>query len=325
MTNQRRLGRGLEALLGRPVDSAVGQDHPDSDSQHSGDTATSDRLTDLSVHDVDANCFQPRQDFDEAQLNELAESLAQHGLLQPIVVRRSGERFELISGERRLRAAIKAGWSTVPAQIRQADDRQVAELAIVENLQRKDLSPLEKAASFQDYLNRYGCTQDELAQRIQVVRSTVANLLRLLELPAEVQQSLRKEFITPGHARALLPLGEEREQIEFCDRVIREHLSVRDTEELVQQSIIQADRPALSVAENSPSQPAEPVAPRPRSQHLLSLEQQFRAHLGTKVDLRTTAKGRGKIVIHFTSEGEFERIRQLLSGDSQGQPHSEAG
>ncbi len=322
MTNQRRLGRGLEALLGRPIDSPAEQDHCESNPQPPSDAADNGGLINLSVYDVDANAFQPRQEFDEAELDSLAESIKEHGLLQPIIVRRSGERFELISGERRLRAAIKAGWSTVPAQIREADDRQVAEMAIVENLQRKDLGPLEKAASFQAYLSRYGCTQEELSNRIQVERSTVANLIRLLELPTEVQQSLRKGYISQGHARALLPLGEEREQVEVCDRVIRERISVRDTEELVQKSIIQADQEPLAVVGDSSATPAEP---RPRSQHLMSLEQQLRSSLGTKVDIRTAGKGRGKIVIHFTSNDEFERLRQLIAGDSEAHHHSEAG
>ncbi len=191
----------------------------------------------VSVYEIDNNPYQPRRDFDEAEIDQLADSLEQHGLLQPIVVRRAGERYQLISGERRLRAAIKAGWPDVPVYIREADDRQLAELAIVENLQRKDLNALEKAASFQQYLEQYGCTQEELAGRLAIDRSTMANLIRLLELPAMVQAALRSGAITQGHARALLPLGDDHQQVSLCTRIQIGGLSVRAVEELVQEMI----------------------------------------------------------------------------------------
>src|SRR4029450_8282541 len=146
----------------------------------------------------------------------------EHDMLQPIIVRRMGTRFQLISGERRLRAAIHAGWSTVPARLREADDRLVAELAIVETLQRKDLNAVEKALSFKRYLDQHQCTQEDLAQRLKIDRSTIANLIRLLELPEYVLDCLRTEKVSAGHARALLPLGEDALQIDFCNRIINE-------------------------------------------------------------------------------------------------------
>jgi ParB/RepB/Spo0J family partition protein len=203
MQAQRRLGRGLEALLGgtTPAKPHLAIHQPDG--QPSGEPLK------VSVYEIDNNPYQPRKDFDEAEIGQLAESLEQHGLLQPIVVRRAGERYQLISGERRLRAAIKAGWPDVPVYVRECDDRRLAEFAIVENLQRKDLNPLEKAASFQLYLDQYDCTQEELAGRLAIDRSTVTNLLRLLELPTMVQAALRAGAISQGHARALLPLGDD--------------------------------------------------------------------------------------------------------------------
>ena len=156
-------------------------------------------------------------DFDAEDLQTLAESIAAHGLLQPVVVRRVGDRYELVAGERRLQAAKRAGWTDVPVNIIEADDRQTAELAIVENLHRKDLNPLEKAASFHRYLEHYGCTQEELAGRLNLDRSTIANLIRLLELPEPVQEAIREGKITQGHARAMLPLGDERR----ADRLLR--------------------------------------------------------------------------------------------------------
>ena len=154
-------------------------------------TAQDGDLLLLSVHEIDDNPFQPRRDFSEPEIASLAESLKEHDMLQPVLVRRIGQRWQLISGERRLRAAIQAGWSQLPARVRQADDRLVAELAIVENLQRKDLNAIEKALSFRRYLEQHQCTQEDLGKRLKIDRSTIANLLRLLELPEQVQQEIQ--------------------------------------------------------------------------------------------------------------------------------------
>jgi ParB family chromosome partitioning protein len=318
----RRLGRGLEALLGRPLDEP--QHFSTADAAMASPQSDAG-LVHLSAFSIDPNRYQPRQDFDDAELDALAESIRQHGVIQPMVVRRVGERFELISGERRLRAAIKAGWTEVPCQIRDADDRQVAELAIVENVQRKDLNPLEKAASFQRYLEQYACTQEELAQRIQIDRSTIANLIRLLELPAEVQQQIRSGAIGQGHARALLPLGDEREQIEFCRRIVAEQLSVRAVEDLVADSIRAADEPASGGVD--PRRPDTIAAKRrrPRSQHIAALEQELRHALGTKVEIRQGARGRGKLLVHFSSGDEFERLRQILTAPPAFRVHGQTG
>jgi ParB family chromosome partitioning protein len=268
-------------------------------------------LLQIHVYDIENNPFQPRRDFDPAAIDELAESLERHGMIQPIVVRRHGESYQLISGERRLRAAVKAGWQQVPAQVREADDRQMSEVAMVENLQRKDLNALEKAHSFQQYLERYKCTQEELAGRLSIDRSTIANLIRLLELPEQIQQAIRAGALTQGHARALLPLGDEREQLSFCQRIQDESLSVRAVEELVQLAIHQADHEPLAVVG---SEPARKKPSRRSSEQCASLEQDLRAALGTKVDIRQRAHGRGQIVIHFTSFEEFERLRDHLAG-----------
>ena len=254
--------------------------------------------------------FQPRQDFDLAEIHSLAESLATHGLLQPVVVRHVDERYQLVAGERRLRAAMEAGWTEVPVNVVEADDRQVAELAIIENLQRKDLNPLEKAASFQRYLQQYGATQEDLAQRLKIDRSTVANLIRLLELPEPVQEAVRRGHITQGHARALLPLGDEREQIAFSARIEAEGLSVRSTEALVQETIAEADAEPLASADPDGKTTRRT---RPRSEHLAALEQEFRSALGLRVKLTHTARGRGKLVISFSDHDEFERRKQLLA------------
>jgi len=268
----------------------------------------------LSIASIDSNPYQPRRDFATTDINTLAESLQAHGLLQPVVVRKAGSRYQLVAGERRLRAAQQAGWSEVPVQVIEADDRQMAELAIVENLHRRDLNALEKAASFQRYLEQYQCTQEELASRLKLDRSTIANLIRLLELPETVQQAVREAKITQGHARALLPLGDEREQMAFCQRIQREELSVRQTESMVQEAIRQADAEPLAIVGRDGEKTR---AIRPSSEHLSALEQQFRSALGTKVAIRHAKGGRGKLVIHFRNHDEFERVRQHICGTGQ--------
>ncbi len=314
MSTERRLGRGLEALLGGPpADQSVGMG---AEIQGQPDVVFPERprdgeLLQVSLQDLDTNPYQPRTEFDEQEIDNLADSIRQHGLLQPIVVRRVGQRYELISGERRWRASIRAGLSHIPATLREVDDRQVAEMTIVENLQRKDLGPLEKAASFQDYLARYQCTQEELAGRLSIDRSTIANLIRLLELPEAVQQALRAGAISAGHARALLPLGDESEQVAFCQRIQKEKLSVRATEQQVSDLIRTSDREALQIV-GGPSA-ARRTTTRQRD-NLGALEQELRLALGTRVELRQTAKGRGRITIHFHGHDEFERLRNLLGG-----------
>jgi ParB family transcriptional regulator, chromosome partitioning protein len=265
----------------------------------------------VSVRLIDSNPAQPRQDFDQAELKMLAESLSSHGLLQPLVVRKAGERYQLVAGERRLRAAILAGWADVPVHVVEADDRQMAELAIVENLQRKDLNALEKAASFQKYIQEYNCTQEELAARLKLDRSTIANLIRLLELPAGVQEAIRRGKITQGHARALLPLGDEREQVEFCNRIQRENLNVRQTEAMVQEIIDRADREPLA-AVAAPEKNARKS--RAKNDNLAALEQEFRRAFGLKVQIAHNARGRGKLVVFFRNNEEFEDLKKQICG-----------
>lgn len=354
MTKERRLGRGLEALLGRApgnVNLQTQSPTPDSppkrrvfDAPYGGATeepynpndeynpanaaaasppaSSQSAVSDASPNSADAppsklpldkidhNPFQPRQDFDSAEIEELAGSLRTHGLLQAIVVRRLGDRYQLVAGERRLRAATQAGWNEVPIQIIEADDRQVAELAIIENVHRKDLNPLEKAASFQRYLQDYGCTQEELATRLNLDRSTIANLIRLLELPEVVQDAVRQGKITQGHARALLPLGDEREQLNLCRRIQQEGLSVRQTESTVQEAIDQADAEPLSLV----SRDGQRRSTRAGNEHIAALEQEFRSALGLKVKLTHNARGRGKLVIQFGGHEDFERLRQHICG-----------
>ncbi|HIQ19661.1 MAG TPA: ParB/RepB/Spo0J family partition protein [Planctomycetes bacterium] len=321
MTREKRLGRGLEALLGRVAAKETPPQQPETptadvppeaiiplrvEEPGAGENGPAPPTT-LPVDRIEDNPFQPRQDFNDHEILALAESLRSHGLLQPIVVRPSGDHFQLVAGQRRLLAAAQAGWTEVPVQVVEADDRQAAELALVENLQRKDLNPLEKAACFQRYLQQYGSTHEELASRLQLDRSTVSNLIRLLELPEPVQEAVRRGKISQGHARALLPLGDQREQIAFCEKIQAEGLSVRRTETLVQEMIRAADAEPLAVIGRDGSRRR-----RTPSAQIAALEEQFRHALGTKVHITQTSRGRGKVVIHFASHDEFERLRHQI-------------
>ena len=276
-------------------------------------TSETTGLLQLPLAEIEENPFQPRRDFSDAEIVSLAESLKEHDLLQPILVRRVDGRYQLISGERRLRAAKHAGWTTIPARVREADDRLVAELAIVENLQRKDLNPVEKALSFKRYLDEHRCTQDDLARRLKIDRSTIANLMRLLELPGCILDGLRKGTITAGHARALLPLGDEHEQVALAERIERDGLSVRDVERMVAEQI------------GGEEGETPDILPGPGKQKRTTSEQL--AVLGARVPhmpsasrskSRPSARGRGKIVIHFQNHDEFDRLREQIIGAIDG-------
>ena len=302
MTRKKRLGRGLEALLSASSEIeetlAVEGGNPD------GNASTTSDVLQLSVYEIDDNPFQPRREFSESEIASLSESLKSHDMLQPVLVRIVNGRYQLISGERRLRAAVKAGWSTIPARVRRADDRLVAELAIVENLQRKDLNAIEKALSFRRYIDEHGCTQEHLAGRLKIDRSTLTNLMRLLELPDLVQDALRSGNISMGHARALLPLGDDHAQLEFCNRIQKEGLSVRRTERDVADLITREDG----------NLPRKADKLRTQDRQIESLQHELKLALGTGVEIRQNARGSGRLTIQFANNVEFERIRAILTG-----------
>jgi ParB family transcriptional regulator, chromosome partitioning protein len=332
VSKERRLGRGLEALLGRSFDAPassvqrieipaprdagpVVEDAVVAEvaATRAGTIRSDDGQQWIALAEIDRNPFQPRKHFDEAEIADLCDSIRTHGFLQPIVVRPHEGRFQLIAGERRFRAAQMAGWERVPVQIREVPDRQMAELAIVENVQRKDLNPIEKAVSFQRYMSEYHSTHEELASRVNIDRSTISNLLRLLDLPEEVKQMIIRGEITAGHARALLPLGDEQEQTEFARRIQRDMMSVRATEQAVSDHIRRTDAEPLSIVDVEGNSRPSPLQP---GQHLRDMEEQLRLAVGTKVDIKQTAKGRGKITLHFASQDEFERLRAMLARQS---------
>jgi ParB family chromosome partitioning protein len=278
---------------------------------------------------IDPNPWQPRSIVNDTDLVELANSLREHGLVQPIVVRAHGDRYQLIAGQRRLFAARRLGWGKVPVRVLEVDDRQMSEIAIVENLQRRDLDPLEKAASFKQYLASWGGTQDELAKRLSIDRSTVANLIRLLELPQAVQKRLRSGAISMGHARALLPLGDEEEQSRLADRIAADGLSVRAIEAEVAEILRAddltdedglADEPgdqtrvggtATTTGTAVKRKPGRPATKR--SSQTVAVENDLRRALGVKVVVHANGKGAGRIVIPFANLDEFQRLFEHLA------------
>lgn len=294
---------GVESVQAATTDTAdpfaVGQRSHDA----SGGRLKDGDVIDLSVYDVEDNPFQPRREFREEELASLAESLKEHNILQPILVRVVDGRYQLISGERRLRAAIKANWQTIPARIRTADDRLVSELAIVENLQRKDLNAIEKALSFRRYIDEHHCTQEDLAGRLKIDRSTIANLMRLLELPTRVRNAVSEGTISAGHARALLSLGDEQAQLSFTDRIIAEGISVRGIERLVADHLSGNQLAAATSA---------PTTRRTTSSHVRQLETEMKMALGTKVQIKQGTREKGQIVIHYANGEEFERLKSLM-------------
>lgn len=277
--NRRGLGRGLDALLG----SAPTVEAPEAS-------------TEIPVDQIEVNPRQPRKDFAPGALDELAHSLRTSGMLQPVVVRRTVDgRWQLIAGERRWRAARQAGLERIPAVVREATDAESLELALVENLLREDLNPLEEAEAFQQILTEFGWTQEQLAQRVGKDRSTIANSLRLLRLPRSIQDDLRAGRLTMGHARAVLSLTDPAEQLKLRDEILKHEWSVRATEEGV-------ERRRLA-----------PPAARRRSPELVALEQAIQRALLTRVRLRGDER-RGRIEVTYASTDELNRLAAAILG-----------
>lgn len=295
--NRRRLGRGLNSLLG-------GQGGTDQPGQESAPVPSQAELLYLDINALRRNPFQPRKDFDLQALNELTESVAVHGVLQPLLVRETPTGYEIIAGERRWLASRDAGLKTIPCRVMKLEDKVVSEVAIIENLQREDLNELEKAQAFQTYLDQFGCSVEELAKKMGKDRSTIANSLRLLELPSFVKEALRAGKISAGHGRSLLPLEEEADQIAMCQRIQSEGMSVRTTEAAVRAQIEEKQSvPFKKPGEKSSGKPEQ--AP---NHHLQQLQDMVRELVGTKVEIKLTTKNAGKMIIHFNSNDEFDKI-----------------
>lgn len=284
----RRLGRGLEALLGPTREEA----------EREGS------LTELLVADIKPNPFQPRRDVDPAALEELKSSIRQVGLMQPVVVRSApngGGGFELIAGERRLRACQALGWEKIPAVTRDVDDRTVLTLALIENLQRDDLSPVDEARGYERLIAEFFLTQQDVAEAVGRDRSTVANALRLLKLPDAVLAMLHEGHLTVGHARALLGLDDPRVVANLAREAVAQGLSVREVEDRVRGGRLPERRPRLKKG----------VGPAPEVRRV---EDALRRHLGTDVRVSLRAKGKGQLHIAFYSNEDLARLLELILG-----------
>ena len=291
MNNSKRLGRGLDALFANePAQS----------------TLLSDRgVRMLRSDQIVPSPLQPRRRFDETALATLGESIRKHGILEPIIVRPRDDRFEIVAGERRFQAAIQLGLEEVPVTIRDLDDRTAMEIALSENLEREDLSPIEVALSFSDYLTKFGTTQDELAQRLGKDRSTVANLIRLLDLPEIARTALDNKTITAGHARALLPLKDQRQLGTVLAEVIRKQLSVRQTEALVRRLLTK-----------------KPRAGAAHDEALRNIQETMQKLLATRVNIRGQVN-KGVIEISYFNQEDLLRILGILN--SQEDARDDAG
>jgi ParB family chromosome partitioning protein len=278
---RRALGRGLGALI--PVSEE--EDTVISETQNDGS---------VPIGEIQPNPYQPRESWDEEAIRELADSIREKGVLQPLLVRRVGDSYQLIAGERRFRAAQLAGLERVPVTRRDVSDRESLELALVENLQRENLNPIEEARAYEQLGEEFGLTQDEIAQRVGKSRSAVANSLRLLQLPSEVREQLRSGKLSAGHARSLLAIPSQEKQIEAAQGVIDHGLSVRDTETIARQH-----RPEAADVER------------------LAVESELSSALGTRVRIRAKRAGTGRIEIEYYSLAELNGLVARIIGMNQ--------
>lgn len=304
---KRRLGRGLNALLGGGDEDGAAA--PATIPMHPTSAPPTPGSDEISLELIERNPHQPRREFDQASIDELADSIRKHGILQPLLVRArpDGETgYQLIAGERRWRAAQAVGLETVPCRVIEFADRQASEAALEENLKREDLNVLEKARAFKDYLDRFGGTIEELARQLSMSRANVSNMMRLLELPEAVQQMLRDDKISAGHARAILPLS-EAQQCELARQIEQEQLSVRRTEDIVRE-MLKAGTIAMPGVAGDAAASEKPQL----SNHVLSLQTALRDTLGAKIDIKLKKNDAGQIVIHFGSNDDFERIMEKL-------------
>lgn len=303
------LGRGLEALLSPSIPmpataktvSQTPQDPQNEDTPFNppADPLLKNKPAELPVNKIRPNPYQPRTVWNEQELNDLAQSIIQNGIIQPIVVRPVGGFYEIIAGERRYRAALIAGLETIPAVVRMATDEEMLELALIENIHRANLNPIERAKAYQTYLQSFSLSQTEAAQKLGEDRSVISNYLRLLDLPQDLQMMLAEEKLSMGHMRAILALPNDELRRKIANRALAGRLSVREVERLVRRAL---DAQSQTVAEK-----------KQKESYILDLERQLQEILGTKVQIEPKKKGhRGRIIIDYYSLDEFERLTEKM-------------
>lgn len=311
---KRGLGKGLGAFFGDEVVQEVVRDQVSEkkefgDNENIDNPAVQKKDEDkesgeifVKISKIEPNHEQPRKDFKEEQLQELADSIRQYGVLQPLLVQKKGDLYEIIAGERRWRAAKIAGIKEIPVVIREYGKQQAMEIALIENVQREDLNPIEEAIAYQRLMQEFHLKQEEIAERVSKNRSTITNSMRLLNLVPEVQQMLMEGLISSGHARSLLALSEPEQQILLAERIIRDHLSVREVEK------------AVKVLGKAPKEKKKEKEKEDEALELVfkNLEERMKSVVGTKVNINRKDRSKGKIEIEYYSEAELERIVELI-------------
>ena len=295
-TKKQALGRGLSALLKDPQNDIKSAEDKNADKLVG-------HIVELDLESIEVNPFQPRTSFNEESLRELASSIRELGVIQPITVRKLDyNQYQLVSGERRFRASKLVGLGTIPAYIRIANDQESLEMALVENIQRQDLDPIEISLSYQRLIDEINLTQEQLSERVGKNRSTIANYLRLLKLDPIIQTGMRDGFLSMGHGRALINVEDPQTQLDIYEKILANSLSVRETEKLVK-----------AVQEGKP---AEKAAPSPAlSKDIKKSIKEFSERLGTKVDVKIAKKGNGRLIIPFSSEEDLNRLRKIIQGE----------
>lgn len=292
------LGRGLEALMGslsKPVEDLQKKTH---DAKFPPDTKVELAKTELSINQIRPNPFQPRTEWNEEQLLKLCDSIKVSGIIQPIIVRKNTNGYEIIAGERRFRAAQMAGLENVPVLERTATDDEMLELALVENIHRSNLNPIERAKAYQRFITTFSLTQVDAAKRLGENRTVVSNHLRLLDLPQEIKQMLVEENLSMGHARAILSLPSDELRRKLANRAMAGRLSVREVERLVRKYL---------------DGKTEPKEKKEKEAHIVDLERQLQSILGTKVNIKANKRGqRGRIIIDYYSLDEFEKLTERM-------------
>lgn len=285
------LGKGLSALLqDANTDITTNESKP------------VNAISEVLISQIQANPFQPRSDFNDEALNELAESIKVHGIIQPITIRKMGyDSYQIISGERRTRASILAGLSRIPAYVRVANDQEMLEMALIENIQREELNPIEISLSYKRLIDECNLNQEELADRVGKNRSTVNNYLRLLKLPVSVQSALKEGKISMGHARAIISVDDPQKQEWMLEQMLAMEMSVRDVENLVREQ----------VSTDKVKKDGKPVA-KPASKNLIEFQQVLSDKLETRIQIKADEKGRGTIKIPFRSQSDLQRILDLI-------------
>jgi ParB family chromosome partitioning protein len=278
---KKRLGRGLDALLA---------------------TDWTETMSEVNVNLLDHNPHQPRKNYDADEIASLSASVKTHGILQPIVVRHQGERFEIVAGERRFRAAQEAGLESVPIRVVNFNDQEAFEATLIENIQRSDLNPIEKALGFKDYLDRFSLNHEQLAKRLGLARSSVSNLVALLDLAPEVQEGIRLNQISEAHAKLIKSVRNKERQVALFKQIVAMGLSVKATEALI--------RERKDGEENGETHEATPAVEK--TAHVKGLEDELRQKLATPIEIKLRGKDRGQIVLRFESNDDFERLLEVL-------------